>query len=67
MSEIGLVISKLELQTPEGVYEYRVRMPNRRVQYFNVRTANIHVGQKVSVSVTETDEGDKKYKIERIV
>jgi len=63
---VGFVISKLELDEDAGIYEYWVKMPNRKIEVFKVKTANIRVGNKVEVAEVEKD-GETKLKIVRIL
>ena len=57
--QVGLVISKKELENYNGVYEYWVRMPDRKIETFNIKTDKIEVGHKVKVQQQE----DNTYKV----
>ena len=66
--EIALVISKIELDEDNRIFEYIVRMPDRSTETFRVRTGSINVGNKVEVGEIEAEEdGKKRFKIIKIV
>jgi len=71
MTEEGLVISKKPIEGHEGAFEYWVRVKDRSIQKFNIRTDSINVGNRVEVEYVEEDENgtpQKKYtKILRII
>ena len=64
---VGLVISKLELDEDLSVYEYMVRMPNRTIEKFRVRTSAINVGNKVQLGEVVNENNEKRFKILKIV